>query len=250
VIAAVAVMAFAGTAFGNSLRGTVVHRNKHAHSFVVAKRSGQLVSVHARRSPALGRHVVVRGRYLHNGTFGARHITGGALSRKAHIRGVVTFVDKAHGRFVVSAKGVSLVVHQRSARMLAAAALPAVGDVVTVDGEIDDQGDIDADNVENDGQNNDYADLEGQILSIDLTARTLTITADDNDEIAGASIVVHIPDTWDMSIYAVGDELDIVASLNTDGSYTAVGTSENGDFQQADDENGQQGDDQGDQGGD
>jgi hypothetical protein len=244
-VVAIAVMAFAATASATTIRGTVVHKNKHAHSFVVARHSGKLVSIHARRCPALGRRVTVKARLLHNGTFAARSIHRGRLSHHVRLRGVVTFVDTAKGRFVVSAKGVSLVVNRKPTRTTGArgnGALPDVGTIVTVDGSLDDQGDINADTVENDGQNDDCADLEGSILSVDTVARTLTITADDNNDIVGAGIVVHIPDAWDMTAYSVGSELAVVATLNADGSYTAIGTSENGDKQEADNQDGEQGD--------
>lgn len=245
-LATVVVMASAATASAATLRGKVVHRNRHAHSFVIAKRSGRLIAIHSRKSPALGRRVTVQGRFLSNGSFGARRVDVGRRSSSVRIRGVVTYSDAAGGRFVVSARGVSLAVSKSAA----ADAPPAVGTVVTVDGSFDDgDGDIDADTVEEDGQNGDYADLEGQILSIDLVARTLTITADDNDEITGATITVHIPDTWDMSTYAVGDEVEIVATLDSDGTYLAVEASLNGDGHEADDQGDDQGgDDQGDDG--
>jgi hypothetical protein len=234
-----AAMVFASTALASTLRGTVVHKNKAARSFVIAKRGGGLVEIHSRKSPALGRRVLVQGRTLHNGTFGARSVQVGRLTRHAHIRGVVTYVTGNKSKFVVSAKGVSLVV---STAGLARGMRPAVGDVVTVDGSFDSEGDIEADDVQNDGQNTDFTDLEGQIVSIDLAARTLTITADDEGDISGASIVVHIPDTWDMSTYQVGDMLEIAAIANADGSFTAVETGQDGNGQEADDEGEQQGD--------
>ncbi len=253
--AVVAGSALAGTASAATLKGTVVHVNKRAHSFVVAGRGGRLTAIHAKRTPALGRSVTVRARRLRNGTFAASRVHVGRSSRRARIRGVVTFVDRAHGRFVVSSRGVSLVVRRtfrKGVRAAAAAdALPAPGTEVTVDGSLGSQGDIEADTVQNDGQNNNYSDLEGQVLSIDPVGRTLTITADDSDEIRGATLTVRLPDTFDIASYHVGDVIQIVATANPDGSYTAVGSSEDGNVQQADAQNDQQGEDQqGAQGGD
>jgi len=239
IVGVIAVMAFAGTAFAAQFRGTVVHKNTHAHSFVVAKRSGALVSVHARRSPALGRRVRVQAHVLSNGTVRARHIDKGRMTHRVHIRGVVTFVDPAAETFVVSARGVSLAVSAADV----AGELPAVGDVVTVDGSFDEEGDIDADTVENEGENQDAADLEGQVVAVDPEAMTITITADDDEDLAGATITVYIPDTWDITAFVVGDEVEIVATLNDDGTYTAVYSSLNGDAEEADDEGDDQGDD-------
>lgn len=72
----------------------------------------------------------------------------------------------------------------------------------------------------------------------------MTISASDNNEIAGATILVHIPDTFDITTYHVGDVLQLVATPEADGSYTAVGTSDDGNVDQADNQNDKQGDDQ------
>lgn len=240
IVVALAGLTFAATASATTIRGKVVHKNRSAHSYVVAKRSGQMVTVHARRSPALGRKVVVNARLLSNGTYGQRAVQLGSLTHRARVHGVVTFVNARGTKAVISAKGVSLVVH-KSATARAAAPL-AVGDVVTVTGEFDDEGDIDVDTVEHDGTDDGYFELEGHVLAVDTTARTVTLTADDEGELAG-SITVVIPDGWDMSGYAVGDEIEVTATLNADGTFTAVGTSHDGDQQEADDDSDQQGED-------
>ncbi len=253
VIAATALIPVSA-ASAATIRGEVVHINKSAHSFTVADRHGHLSAIHANRTPAAGHIVTVSARQLRNGTFAATRVHSGRRSHHVHIRGLVTYVDRARRLFVVSARGVSLVVHARhtsasSGRMVRSAMLPgdtllALGTEVTVDGSLDNQGDIQGDSVNNDGQNNNTADLEGQILSIDPAARTVTISASDNNEIAGATILVHIPDTFDITTYHVGDVLQLVATLEADGSYTAVGTSDDGNVDQADNQNDKQGDDQ------
>jgi len=230
IATALAVLMFTSVASAATVTGKVVHKNKSAHSFAVAKRSGQLVTVHATRSPALGRRVVVQGRLLHNGTFGASKITVGDLTHRARIHGVVTFVNGRHTKFVVSGKGVSMVVNKHCL-----AAAPAVGTVVTVTGTFTRQGDMAADHLDDCGTNDGYVELEGHVLAVDLTLRTLTLSADDDEDIAG-TITLIIPEGWDISAYAVGDELEVVAVLNADGTYTAVGTSDDGDEDCDDDE--------------
>lgn len=235
LVAVLGVLALAGVASAATVKGKVVHKNKSAKSFTVAKRSGQLVTVHATRSPALGRRVVVRGSLLRNGTFGASKVFVGTASNRARVHGVVTFVNARHTKFTVSGKGVSLVVRKHALKKV-----PAVGTVVTVAGAFDDHGDIEADNLNDYGTNDGYVDLEGHVLAVDSALRTLTLSADDDKELAG-TITVIIPDTWDMTAYAVGDEIEVVATLNADGTYTAVGTSQDGDSQEADNEDGEQG---------
>jgi hypothetical protein len=183
-------------------------------------------------------------RKLRNGSFAASRVTAGRASKRARISGLVTYSDQRSGKFVVSARGVSLVVNRRSPgrfRSAAADPLPSPGTLVTVSSSFNENGEVEADSVENDGQNNNYADLEGRVLSIDTVARTLTVTADDDDEIQGGTILVHLPATFNIATYSVGDVVRIVASANADGSYTAVGTSLDGGIDEADGDNNQQG---------
>jgi hypothetical protein len=244
---ATALSGLAASASASTLKGTVVHDSKHAHSFVIADARGHLTAIHAARRPAVGRSVTVTARKLRNGTFAASRVRTGHAVKRARISGLVTFADRGTGAFVVSTRGASLVVHRRSPRLRAAAAadtLPAPGTHVSIDASLDEQGDIQAESVHNDGQNHDNADLEGVTLSIDAAARTLTISADDNDEISGGTILVHLPATFDLTLFHVGTVVQLVATPNADGSYTAVGISADGDSQEADGEHGQQGDDQ------
>jgi hypothetical protein len=243
---AIAFTALAGTASAATVNGTVVHKSKNAHSFAIADAHGHLTAIHAKRLPAVGRTVKVQARKLRNGTFAASRVTAGrAKKRAARISGLVTYTDQKRGKFVISARGVSLVVSKpkRAVRASAADPLPSPGTLVTVNSTLNDNGEIEADSIENDGENNNYADLEGRVLSIDTAARTLTITADDDDEIRGGTILVHLPATFDIARYHVGDVLQVVATPNADGSFTAVGTSQDGDLDEADSENDEQGDD-------
>lgn len=250
LLAATATMAFAGSATAaTTVKGTVVHTSARSHSFVVASPAGALTAIHAKRNPKVGRTVTVRTRRLGNGTLSATKVRSGARRTRARVRGTVTYVDRARRSFVVSARGVSLVVHRSRAgkRAVAAAApaLPAIGDVVTVTSRFDRHGDLEEHGVRHHGEDDGTIELEGRILAIDPDARTLTLSADDEGELPG-SVVVHVPDTFDITAYKVGDELELRATLEADGTYTAVGTSQNGDDQEADDAEHEQGDDGGD----
>lgn len=248
LLAASGLLASAGIASAAPLKGVVVHSNQRAHSIAVVDRGGRLHAVHVSRKVAMGRTVTLTVRKLRNGTLVASRVRTGRRAHKLRLRGRVTYSDRSRGVFVVSARGVSLVVHRRHnvmrAVMSAADSLPAPGTEVTISGTVDPHGSLTADTVENDGQNNNSVDLEGVILSIDSAARTVTISADDDDELTGASILVHIPDSLDLTAYHQGETLQIVASPNADGSYTAVGTSDDSNADQADAQEGQQGDDQ------
>jgi hypothetical protein len=65
-------------------------------------------------------------------------------------------------------------------------------------------------------------EIEGVILAIDETTRTLTVSADDDHE-SGQMIAVTFPSTIDISGYKVGDSIEVRATLNSDGqTYTAT----------------------------
>jgi Cu/Ag efflux protein CusF len=240
ILTVLAILLMAGAASAATIRGKVVHKNRSAHSYVVAKKTGQMVTIHAKRSPALGRNVVVRAHLLSNGTYGQRAVHLGGLTHHARIHGVVTYVNARNTKAVLSAKGVSMVVHKRASAK--AAARLAVGDVITVTGTLDADGDIDCDSIDDCGTEDGYVELEGHITAIDTDARTLTLSADDEDELPG-TISVIIPADWDMNGYAVGDEVEVTATLNADGTFTAVGTSLDGNEHEADDEDCEQGND-------
>jgi hypothetical protein len=248
--ASLGTLALTGSASAAVLRGVVVSHNSRAHSFVVAERKGHLVSVHSHRSPALGRVVVVRAHQLRNGTYAAHHITVRHQSkRRVRIHGVVTFVSRRRHEFAVSAGGASLMVHaSRLANHVAAAStgsgMPAVGDDVTVETQIDDQGDLEDQGVQDHGAQTQNVEVEGTVLSIDTTANTLTISADGEDDTT-QSITVEVPSTIDITQFSVGQEVKLTVSLQSDGSFLLQGSSEDGNSDQADnsgDEQGCQGD--------
>jgi hypothetical protein len=228
-IAVVAALAAAtGTASAKSFSGTVVHQSKHAHSFVIAAKGGKLTAVHARKAIKVGRVVRVSARALRNGTFSLQRAKVLGRARHARLRGTVTYVNRRTGAFVLSSRGASILVRRHKARGARAAdsTTPSVGDTVTVDATLDDQGDVEEDSVTKDGVDTGGMDIHGSVLAVDTTARTLSISADDDDE-SGAALTVHVPDTaaFDITKFAVGQEVELVVTPNTDGSFTLVGTS-------------------------
>lgn len=246
--AGAAVLVVAAPASASTIKGTVVHRNGHARSFVVASSTGRLTAIHARRSPAVGRLVRVSARRLRNGTFAARRVRAGGRRSHARIRGTVSFVDRRKGAFVVSARGASIRVSRaRRARSVAAAAdsMPAVGRIVVVDTALNDQGELQANDVQEIGEDTDGIDLEGVVLAVDAAARTITVSADDDDE-SGQSVLVHVPDTIDITAFAPGQQVSLTVTASADG-FLLQGSSRDDDAQEADDPDNEEGD-QGDSG--
>ena len=253
--ASVALMAGTGVASAAQISGVVVDRNARSHTFVLADRHGKLREVHSRVSPALGRSVTVLASKLRNGTWAASRVRVGRSVHVARIHGTVTYVSAGKGVFVVSARGVSLLIHRHHAWVDAkdvvsfagslGGGLPPVGTTVTVTTDVNgDQ--VDATQVSDQGQNTNGVDLEGTVLAIDTTARTLSISADDSQQSAG-SITVQVPASFDLSMFQVGGRVELIASLNPDGTYTLEQSSQDGSASQANNGGDQQGNGNGDQ---
>lgn len=118
------------------LSGVVVHANPAAGSYTVAETSGALTPVHAAKLPAPGTKISVPLRTLANGTFaehGTRRRIGTAV--KAKLEGTVTYVaaDAAAPGYVVSKRGVSMLVRVQPDPAGAVPVLPALGAYVKVD---------------------------------------------------------------------------------------------------------------------
>lgn len=238
---AVAAVAAAGTLAGlggiaqaQTVKGIVVHHNRNAHSFVVADRTGRLYAIHASRAPRIGSDILVAAKPLHDGTYRLQHEHGaGRAARHVRVRGTVSWVDRRAGEFTISAPGVSLLVVKadRSA---------PVGTDVVATGTIDGKGELEDPSVQDVGQSPDGVDLEGTVLAVDAAAQTITVSADDEDA-SGASVVVTVPATFDLTRYAPGEEVELLVQPTGSGTATLLGSADDETAQTADD----QGDDQG-----
>lgn len=221
MLVALAALAGSATASAATFGGVVVHHDARARSFVVALRDGTLRAVHARTSPRLGRHVTVTARTLHNGTWALQRVSYGRLVRSVHVRGVVTYVNLHRHLFVVSARGVSLLVRTRGTRSGAARAADAPvadGQNVTVNGTLDGDA-VEATQVTTGGQDTNGLDLEGTVQSVDTTTRTLTVSADDSEQ-SGATVTIDVPAAFDLGLFSTGQSVELIVSPNGDGTYT------------------------------
>jgi len=156
-------------------------------------------------------------------------------------------VNRRRGIFTLSARGVSMLVRTRRGRARMADALPSVGTEVTATGTVDDQGELEDQSLQSDGSDTNGIDLEGTILAVNATARTLTVSADD-DQQSGASVIVTVPAALDISKFVVGQEVELQVLPQPGGGYLLQGSASDEGVQGADDqaeEQGNQGDDQG-----
>jgi len=232
--AAIAVLGAAAPAGAQTLRGTVVHHNRHGHSFSVALKNGSLRSVHARRLPKIGRVVAVNARALSNGTFAAHGVRAHGRRGHARLHGTVTFADRRHHRFTVSSGGVSLLVRAASVQM------PATGEVVDVEAHFAPSGTPVAQSVTPAGTDFTIR-LEGTVAAVDTTARTITVSADD-DEQSGAQLTISVPDpAIDLTAITPGQEVELLVALHSDGTFSLLGIAGDDNARNADDHGDQQG---------
>jgi hypothetical protein len=235
-LALAAVLGLSAQASASTVKGTVVHANKSAHTFVVAGRRGSLTVVSSRRLARAGSVVRVSGRKTKSG-LKARKLRVSGHARHARLRGIVTW--KSASGYTVASHGASLLVHKSSSGEGAPVGTPVEDDVT-----IDDQGDLNEEDCHQVGEVPGQIKLEGVVLATDSTAETITISGDDDQEEAGAQmsdeggsgdqgdddddqgedmnpqIVVHVPDATQ---FTVGQEVElIVTGPAADGSFTLV----------------------------
>jgi hypothetical protein len=95
--------------------------------------------------------------------------------------------------------------------------------------------------------------IEGNVAAVDTTARTLTVSADDDDQ-SGAQLTVSVPDSFDLTAIKPGDEVELLVALHSDGTFTLLGLAGDDNAREGDDQGEQQGEPcdghHGDQGGD
>lgn len=241
VLALAAVLGLSAQASASTIRGTVVHTNRSAHTLVVAGRGGRLTVISSRRMARVGSVVRVSARKTKSGALEARRLRVRGHSRHARLRGIVTWASSRG--FTVASRGASLLVHKSSSGEGAPVGTPVEDDVT-----IDDQGDLNDDNCHQLGAVPAQIKLEGVVLSTNPTAETITISGDDDeadgaemsddngsgdggdddqDENMNPQIVVHVPDA---TAFTVGEKVElIVTGPAADGSFTLVKVDEQED---------------------
>lgn len=217
-------------ASATTVHGIVVHHNNRAHSFVVAAPNGHLAAIHSSRAPRLARFVTVRARTLANGTLAAQHLSIHGHAHRARLHGVVSWSQRSTREFVVSAAGSSILVHTRDASQV-----PTAGQTVTSDVSINDQGDLEADDVNEQGRATGTMDLEGVVLSVDTADNTLGVSADDENQ-TGQAITVTLPASMTAASFQPGQEVELQVTRNTDGTYTATTATGDDNATEADDQ--------------
>lgn len=227
--------------------GVVVDYRLASRTATVALPGGNLIAVHTARGVRPGSRVRLAGlTQLANGTYtGTLRASGRA--RRARVRGTVA-AHLGSRAIAVSARGTTFVVrlarpgHPRSVRRSnEVGSGPAVGTPISTVVSIGAGGRLDCGEIHELAAPDPNAaiDIEGRISAIDEATRTLTVTTEDDG--LSADFAVVVPDTIDMTAYAVGDEIEGSVIANPDGTFTLQGSSLNGDDQEADDTSDDQG---------
>jgi hypothetical protein len=237
-----------GPATPVALAGIVVHASKPTGTLAVAGPDGRITPVHfpahgAGRVPAVGDRVEGKARPLRNGTYAA----DGKLARKgndaqAKVAGTVTFADPASSLFVVSTRGVSMPVHVAAPADGSPAQLPPLAQLVTVSVTLPADGaPAEQQSLEDGGPSHDPLELTGVVDTLDPTAYSLTLSAEDAGTLPGR-VTVKLPDTFDITKLKAHAVTAITATRADDGSLTATGLSLDASARQADDAQSAQGD--------
>jgi hypothetical protein len=223
-----------------SVKGPVVHVNRLAGSYTVARSGGKLYSVHSSSLPNLGDVVSVEARVLANGTWaedGDRSRTDGA--QQVDLEGTVTFSDPRIGAYSVSANGSSILV-----RVKPGVRMPQVADKVSVTARIANKLDpIEPLDAGRDGcgkppnlpkaqkvalqqvslkvtDSASNTDLEGIVQGVCRKAGSLILSADDLRE-SGRDIAVTVPNDLRLAKIDIGQMLKIRADIGSSGNFTA-----------------------------
>jgi hypothetical protein len=235
VLALVVAAALAAPA-GALASGVVVKVERGSHLIAVAS-SKHVSLVHTRAAATLrvGERIAMQSHRLRNGTFSATRVRVLGHAKRVSFRGLLLARDRRDHAITVSAGGAPVTVMSTST--------PAQpGSEVEVDADVEDNGDLNANDVNVITATAPGGSLEGHLLAIG----TGSITVGSEHE----TLVINVPSGFDLSKFKVGDEVLAVFSQQTDGTLLLTSLSGDENAQQANEQDDNQGDDGGNDSGD
>jgi hypothetical protein len=222
-VVAFAAIAFPTVASAGIFHGVVIAKEKSRNALVVATRSGHVRTIRTHANARVSSRVSVHARKLGDGTFRASHLARTGRAGHARFRAVV--VAKTSHKLVVSAGRSTFDVHMASRHRNLGR-----GDIVRLKVSFSKNGELDEDDVKQVGQTN-TVELEGTISALTPPtadqAGSLTLSSEDDDNQGDednggtTSFTVVIPAGFDIGSLAVGDEVELTASLSG-STYTLV----------------------------
>ncbi len=222
----------------SDLAGTVVHTNPAAGSYTLATDKGELIAVHAKKLPDPGVEAKARIRHLANGTMSEVKRAKKGTERTAKLGGTVTYVADGGSSYVVSVRGVSLLV---TAPDVPVGERPKVRSLVALDVRLEDPPKgvkapvvVRETRLKLEGEATGPVELEGTVGEVDDQARTITLSADDRRD-TRKDVILTVPAAIDLARFKHGDVLIAAADINPQGVYTLTGSWQDGDVARADD---------------
>jgi hypothetical protein len=209
-----AAVAFPTVASAGVFHGVVITKDKSRHTLAIATRSGSVRTIRTHARARVSSRVSVHARRLHDGTFRGSHLARAGHAGHARFHAVV--VRKAHHKLVVSAGKSTFDIHMASRHHGIGR-----GDKVVLNVRFSKNGELDEDEIHEVGHTN-TVELEGSVTALTKPtadqAGSLTLSSEDeeDDDNGATSFTVVIPAGFDIGNLAVGDEVELKASV--DGS--------------------------------
>jgi hypothetical protein len=228
LVAAAALAAPASALAG----GVVVKVERSSHLIAVANTSKRVVLVHTAAASRLhvGERVAMSAHALRNGTFSASRVRVMGEAKRVEFRGLLLARRHSGDRLTISAGGAPVTVATTSAPPQA-----QPGSEVDVDADVGENGELDANKVNVVSATAPGGSLEGRLLAIGAS----TITVGSEHEV----LVLEVPSGFDLSRFAVGDEVLAVFAQQADGTLTLTSLSGDENAQAANQKEVDQGDD-------
>jgi uncharacterized membrane protein YgcG len=205
VLALVAAAALAAPA--SALAGNVVVKVERGSHLVAVASAKHVMLVHTRAASTLrvGERIAMRSHKLRNGTFAASSVR--VLGRAKHVafRGLLLSRERSNHTITVSAGGAPVTVTSTSTPPSA-----QPGSEVEVEADVEDNGDLNANDVNVVSATAPGGSLEGHLLAIGTSS--ITVGSEH------ATLVINVPSGFNLSTFKVGDEVLAVFTQQTDGT--------------------------------
>jgi hypothetical protein len=225
-------------------KGVIVGKDPARTAVITASAGGVVRTLRgaaAARMLAIGQAIRVRAQRLRDGTFRAQRVTLAGRAATAQLRGVL--VQYRAGRYLVSAGGSVLAVRGPTVRKTAAASVAGArpGDKVVMKVSLT-RGTLTATSVQTVGHTGSV-ELEGIFLG--PTGGQLRLAVAHRGE-----VLITVPAGLTLPLLSPGDELELVVTVGTTGTFTLVrlGESEEATTNDESADDNDQGEDNNDQG--
>ena len=203
-----------------TIKGTVVAKDAKRGTVAAATKSGAIRTLRTSSRVRVGKRLTANVTRRADGTYTVKSVKWGrGVAKRARVRGTV--VQRSAKRYLVSAGGSTFAIaKRRSAKASASAARSAqAGDVVVVDVKLGDDG-CSADDLKAVGQS-DKVEIEG--IFLDLKDGVMRLGVEHK-----GLVEVKVPEGIQVSAQP-GDEVELIASIAEDGTFTLVALHAEGD---------------------